>query len=408
MQHRTRAGGISQGAALVKKKAEKKAQPKKLSQAEIAVLSEREKKFDPNATADACIGDLRNVQERNPLKHITRNFYRIHGAYSDATWNQFFGTFLEFRRQAGLELSRNQHSLERKIAKHASLDVYRDFYTEVVLPYHEKHDKHKKSGGRFQTLLYGSDFHDMECDPFVLSVFIDTARRLQPDIISLGGDVFDLYEFSRFSIDPRQVKIVDRFRFVKTHIFGALRRACPDSQIDLIVGNHEFRILKLLADKTPAMRILLSDVMGLSLNDVFGVDEFDINLVAKLDLAAFSAEDSKDELRENFKVYHDALVVTHFKDLGFGISGLSGHTHRPSQEIFVNVPMGRCSWTNAGCIAETRAEYVDSRDKWANSFAIAHIDTQTKSVQVEHIIVPKDHVVVHGKRYERVKKKPNY
>jgi len=376
--------------------------PPKLSQSERAVISEREKKFNPDATADNCIDDLRAVQKRNPLKHITRNFYRIHGQYSDATFSQFFGTFLEFRRQAGLELSRDQHSLERKIAKHASLDVYRDFYTSEVLPYHCKYILDTKDN-RWKTILVGSDFHDEEVDVFVLSVFIDVAHRLQPDIIVLNGDVFDLYEFSRFDQDPRQIDIKSRFNYVKTHIFGALRRACPNAQIDLIAGNHEARLLKVLANKTPAMKVLLSDVMGLTLADCFGLDEFGINLICKLDLAAFSNPDIQDEVKENFNVYYKSFVASHFKNLNFGISGTSGHTHRPETVTFANIPMGKLTWTTTGSMAQTRMEYTEGMDNALNSFLIAHVDTVSCSMSPEHLIIPKDHVVVHGKRYSRNK-----
>lgn len=375
--------------------------PKKMSEAERAVLSERNKKFDPNATADDCVRDLRALQERFPLKHITRNFYRINGKYSDATFNQFFGTFLEFRRQAGLELSRNQHSLERKIAKHASVDIYRRFYEQEVLPYQKKFLVSESDKKRFKTILIGSDFHDVDADPFVLSVFLDVASRVQPDVIVLNGDVFDLYEASRFNIDLRHIKILERFNFVKTHIFGALRRACPNSQIDLIAGNHEHRLMTLLSDKTPAMKVLLSDVMGLSLSDVFGLDEFEINFISKANLAAWSASDIDNELKQNYKVYFNSFVASHFKELAFGLSGTSGHTHRPEMVTFANIPMGKLSWTTTGCIAKTEVEYVPGMDKWTNSFMLAHIDTQNRIVSPEHFMIPGEHVVIHGKLYTK-------
>jgi len=386
---------------MAKGKAKKAPKKKRQNQSELALLSERKKKFNSKATEEDCIDDLRKVQEAFPLKHITRNFYRIHGNYSDATWSQFFGTFLEFRRQAGLELSRNQHSLERKIAKHASLDVYRNFYEVEVLPYHEKFVKKNRDKKRFKTILVGSDFHDKHADRFVLSCFVDTARRLQPDVICMAGDVYDLYEASRFSIDPRSYDIVGRFNFVKKNIFGELRRACPDSQIDLIAGNHCFRLLKLLADKTPNIRIILSDVMGLSLSDVFGLDEFEINLVCKLDLAAFQNGDINEEIKENYKVYYDTFLVSHFKDLSMGISGASGHTHRPELITTSNIPMGKIWWQTVGCIAETRAEYVEGRDKWTNSFLVVHIDTEKKVATPDHIMVPGDFAYIYGKKYER-------
>jgi hypothetical protein len=373
----------------------------KLSKAEMAVMSERSKKHDDHATPQDCIDDLRHLQEKNPFKFITRNFYRCNGKYSDSTWNQHFGTFAEFRRQAKLELSRNQHSLERKIAKHASVDIYREFYKDEVLPYHEKYPISKKSSGRFKTILVGSDFHDIEVDRFCLSVFLDTAKRIQPDIIVLNGDIFDLYEASKFNIDLRKVKIKERFDFVHKEIFAPLRKHCPSAQIDLIAGNHEWRILTLLAEKTPAMRVILSDVMGLSLADVFGLDKYKINLVCKMDLAAWNVEDIKNEIKENYKVYYDLFVCSHFKDLSFGLSGTSGHTHHPHMETFANIPMGKLSWTTTGCLANTKAEYVQGMDKWTNSFMIAHVDLQKRTVSSEHIMIPGDHAIVHGVRYVR-------
>jgi hypothetical protein len=380
--------------------AQKSKEPK-LSHAERALLSEKSKLFDPNATPDDCISDLRKLQQIYPLKAITRNFYRHHGHYSDATWNQHFGTFHEFRRQAGLELSRDQHSLERKVAKHASLDVYRSFYKDEVLPYHQKFASQENKSGRWKTILIGSDFHDLELDPFMMAVFLDTAKRMQPDIITLNGDLFDNPEFSKYDQDPREFKILERFNYVKKHIFGALRRECPNAQIDLIIGNHEFRILKLLAAKTPAMKVLLSDVMGLTLSDVFGLDEFEINLISKLDLAAFSNPDINDQVDENFKVYFECFVAAHMKSMKFGVSGTSGHTHHPEQTTFANIPMGKLMWTTTGCMAVTRMGYSEGMDDAMQSFLVAHIDTHTKSTAQEHFVPSKEHMVVHGKRYVR-------
>jgi hypothetical protein len=383
----------------VKKKRPAKRRSVPLS--ELALMSEKSKKFDSDATQDSCVFDLRKLQNLHPAKSITRNFYRVNGKYSDSTWNQFFGTFLEFKRQAGLELTRNQHSLERKIAKHASLDVYRYFYTSEVLPYHRKFDLNAGAPGRFKTILTGSDFHDEDADPFVLGVFIDTAERIQPNVICLNGDIFDNPEFSRFNLDPRNFRIRERFQFVKERIFGPLRKKCPTAQIDLIIGNHEYRILKLLADKTPAVKVILSDVMGLSLSDVFGLEEFQINLIAKLDLAAFSNPDIKDELRENFEVYYSTYAATHIKDPSMGISGTSGHTHRPETDVFSNVPMGKCSWVNTGSIAKCNAEYIENMDKAQNSFVIATVDTLKSRVAQNHVMIPDDVALVEGKLYFR-------
>ena len=373
-----------------------------LSEPHKALLSERSKKFDMHATKEDCMNDLRHLQEKNDGTFITRNKYRINGTYSDSTWNRFFGSFSEFRKQAGLELSRHQQRLERDIAKHAAHDFLREYYVKEIQPYFKKYEK-PESKSRYKTMLIGSDFHDIDTDEFVNSVFIDTAKRLQPDVIVLNGDIFDLYDASKYDKDIRELKIVERFDYVKKNIFKPLRDACPDAQIDFILGNHEWRLILLLAAKTPNIRVILSDVMGLSLADVFGLDKFKINLISKIDLAAYNKNDINNELRKNYRVYYGCFVVGHFKDIGFGVSGTSGHCHRPSTETFTNITMGKCFWVETGCMCVTDAEYVMHRDKWGQSFLIAHIDTIEKKVNPEHIIIGSNSVVVHGVRYTRKK-----
>ncbi|MCK5345172.1 MAG: metallophosphoesterase, partial [Candidatus Heimdallarchaeota archaeon] len=169
-----------------------------LSKRERALLTEVYKVFDITATKDQCIDDLRKVQKDRQLEFITRTIYRNEGKYSDTTWNRYFGTFQEFRRQAGLELSRQQSQLEKHIAKHASNDHYSDYFTTEVLPYYNKYEKQPKDG-RIKTIMVISDVHDKECDEFTLSVFVDTCIKKQPDVIVFNGDIFDFYDFSRFS-----------------------------------------------------------------------------------------------------------------------------------------------------------------------------------------------------------------
>ena len=206
-----------------------------------AMLAERSKKYDSVATKEDCIADLRKAQECEPDKFITRNFYRIHGKYSEKTWNRYFGTMEEFRSQAGLQLSRTQRHLEKHIAKHASLDESRLFYRLEIEPWVNKYAKFNryKPDGSLLKVVIASDFHDIDVDLFVLEVLVDTCVVEQPDIIVLNGDIFDLYEFSHFDKDPRKINLKLRMEFVRDRIFKRLRAACPHAQIDLIIGNHD-------------------------------------------------------------------------------------------------------------------------------------------------------------------------
>lgn len=376
-----------------------KSEEKKGSLFARAVLSERSRKADWTATSDDCINDLRRLQESYPDRFLSRNFYRVYGKFSDSTWNQYFGTFAQFRRSAGIELSRSQQHLEKKIARHAHLDIYRKFYTEEVAPWVGKYEKiHSK--GRIKTVLIGSDFHDVEVDPFVLSVFIDTAKRLQPDIIVFNGDTYDQYEFSRFDQDPRQVNIRSRYDFVRNEIFKPLRSVCPNTQFDFIIGNHEQRILKLLADRSPSMKVLI-DLMGVTFSQLLGLDEHKINLISKGDFSAYSSKEMHEEVARNYKKYFDTFICHHFGDEDYAISSIGGHTHKPKLITKANEAVGPIFSLTTGSMCKIDAEYHQQKVNAQNSFAIVHVDTHYRQAVPEHVMFTSRMAVVAGKYYFR-------
>jgi len=374
---------------------------RKPSFSEVALLSERSKKYDPHATKEDIILDIRRVQLDHPNKTVSRDFYRVYGKYSDSTWNRHFGTWQEARRQAGVELNRFQHSLERDIAKHAHLDIYRQFQKDEIEPWIGRFIT-PDNGERVKKVMVCSDLHDKNLDPFCWSVFLDTAARVKPDIVVLAGDVFDQSEFSKFDQDPRNFSIKESFDFVKQKIFKPLRATVGDScEIYMSIGNHDWRILKYLANKTPNLKVLLSDVLGLTLADLFGLPEYKINLVSKLDLAAFSPAESRTEIKNNFLVLYDCLVIDHHGVGTFGMSGCSGHTHRTKMDSSANLLRGPIHWVTMGALSKIDFDYQERLNKSHQSFLIWHVDTKTKQCQPEHCIFTDDMICVAGKYHMR-------
>lgn len=53
-------------------------------------------------TREELVEDLRRVQAENPEASVTRNFYRIHGKFSEGVWQGVFGRFSDFRKAAGM------------------------------------------------------------------------------------------------------------------------------------------------------------------------------------------------------------------------------------------------------------------------------------------------------------------
>lgn len=360
-------------------------------------MSEDSSKFMENWTADDCIAELRRIAEIDPEKIVTRNYFRNHSSISESTWNRYFGTFEEFKRQAGIKLSRQQHAHERAIAKHASVDHYRRINVERQ-DWAEKYVR--ENANRFKTMLVCSDLHDVEIDLFYLRVLIDTAKRAQPDVIVLAGDIFDLPEFGKYSVDPREWNVVGRIKFAHEQILQPLREACPNSQIDFIEGNHEARMLRQLADATPALRAVLSDLHGFTISKLLGLDRYEINYVAKADLAAFTKRDFERELASNYKIYYDTVLIHHFPHArNMGLPGVNGHHHRHQVWSEFNPIYGAYEWHQLGAGHKRSASYCEG-ERWHNGFVMVNVDAETKATNFDYVSVT-DFAVSGGKFYYR-------
>jgi hypothetical protein len=352
-------------------------------------------------SAKECIEELRRIQSENPSKSVTRNYFRAHSRISEAAWIRHFGVFSEFKRQAGLEPTRQQQALDRHIAKHASVDHYRAL-SASRLNWGARYEQTSKT--RFKTLLVASDLHDKEIDPFFLEVFLDTARRAQPEVIVLAGDVLDCTEFGKYTVDPREWDVVGRLRFAHEQIFKPLREACPNARIDLIEGNHEQRLLRHLADAAPALRSVLADLHGFTLEKLFALDRFEINYIAKGDLAAWTKIDHQKELAKNYKIYYDCFLAHHFPHARkMGIPGVNGHHHRHQVWPSYSPIFGAYEWHQLGAGHVRSASYCEG-EQWHNGFLLAHIDTEKRLVNQEYVSIT-DHAVVGGQWYFRLDNK---
>jgi hypothetical protein len=348
-------------------------------------------------TREEAIDLLHKVQAENPAKWITSRAFAHMTGLRDTSWQAHFGTFEEFCRQAGLGRRRQNSMLGKQAARHVAHDHYRDVGADRTC---WGEDYKRDSGGRFKTVLCASDLHDREMDPFVLRVLIDTACRAQPDVISLVGDVFDLPEFGKYTVDPRTWDAVGRIRFVHDQILRPLREACPDAQIDLIEGNHEHRLVRHTLDANPAMMSLLSDLHGWDVRKLFGLDEFEVNYVAQGSLAAHGPAGIRREVDRNWRVYWDAFLVHHFPHgRNKGLPGCNGHHHKHALWVGCNPITGPYEWHQMGCGHRRSASYCDG-EQWHNGFLLAHVDTSTKAVASDYVQIL-DHACVGGRFYHR-------
>lgn len=359
-------------------------------------MSEDPSRFMADWTAEDCIEELRRVAKIDEDQVVSRNYFRVHSKISESTWNRYFGTFEEFKRQAGLKLTRQQHALERHIAKHASVDHYRKLNEERG-NYGDKYLR--PSNRRFKTVIIASDLHDEEMDPFFRRVLIDTIRRVQPDAFCIGGDGLDLPEFGKYSVDPREWGPVRRIK-VMHQFAGEVREVAPSMQFDWLEGNHEFRLLRHLGDETPALKAVLDELHGFTVRKLLGLDRFEINYIAKADLAAYRERDITKELGRNYHVYYDCLLVHHFPEgRQMGLPGVNGHHHKHISWPSFSPVYGAFEWHQLGCGHKRDASYC-AGEKWHMGFMIANIDTWTRQVNFDYVPVT-DFAVSGGVFYKR-------
>lgn len=363
-------------------------------------LSEHERDFKETWSKEDCVAELKRIhrifKEEHNSDAITRNFFRAHSRISEATWNRYFGTFNQFRRDAGIELSSHAHAIERQIAKHARHDEYRKM----------NEDKAgwegaflKPNGKRFKTALVCSDMHDLECDPFVRRMVVEAAVRVKPEKIILNGDIFDLYEFSKYTQDPREFHVIDRIKWVHEFL-GDLREASPDSEIDFIEGNHEYRLLRHLSEATPALKVVLSDLHGFTVPKLLGLENYEVNYVSRSDLAGFNQSDIRSEVGKNWHFFWDSMIASHYpEDRQKGIPGFNGHHHKHLVWHNYSPVYGPYEWHQLGAGHKRSAEYC-AGEKWSNGFLLTHVDTQTKRSQFEYFQMH-DFVWFGGVYYDR-------
>ena len=361
-------------------------------------------KSNKSPTEKQLIKDLQDAQSLIPLKTLTRLQYKKNGVYSDETVIAHFGSWMAAKRKAGIIVTKEGAKMAREKANQAEASIYREFYDNELAKYYDKYPK-KINTGELVNLLFISDIHSIDSDGFTTDVFIDTCKRQQPDIIVLGGDIVDFAKFSTFTTDTRKYSLTEEFKWLDSFL-SKVRKSAPEAQIDFLCGNHEIRLIKHLADKSPEIREVL-DYRGIGIAELFGLDKYKINFVSRYDMGAWSASQAKRAAKKNFKIYYNTLAVCHIpNDTLKDFHSLSGHHHSTKIECrgIIDPRTGQENsvvWVQSPCACDRDAEYLTSPPNWRNGFVQALIDTSKRNVQFSVIDTTGDSCVVATNLYKR-------
>lgn len=346
-------------------------------------------------TKEECIDSLTLLVEAHPQRIITRNFYRNETGVSDSTWSKHYGTFTEFKVQANITPTRQVHQMERHIAKHASQDLLASL-TEEKQSYEGKYEK--DTTGRWKTIIKVSDTHGKFLCPFYRRVVLDTIKRIQPDLICHQGDAYDMAEFGMYTVDPREWDIVGDIK-AGNDFFRDMRLAAPNTQIDFLESNHDWRLLRHLGESSPAMKAILSDLHGMTFTSLLKIDEYEINYIGRANLKAFNQRDKKTELAKNWKIYYGCSFAAHGHEKEQPhMHSTIGHTHKYIVKYGYDHSRGAYGVHYLGYGATNGDEYTNA-GKYQKGFMIEFIDTHTQNVSFQYIDLTHGFCNVGGKYY---------
>jgi UDP-2,3-diacylglucosamine pyrophosphatase LpxH len=244
---------------------------------------------------------------------------------------------------------------------------------------------------RGKTIAVISDLHIPHENKSFVKLEIESLNDLKPEIIILNGDILDCLALSAFDHDMKDDESSLEYEIGKAKEFlRDLRKACPDSKIVFLEGNHEMRLRKYLMRRAPELNGLVT------LPDLLSFDKFGIEWMPARREAVIAVENDTlvghfDIARKNAGYTARELVERHNKNI------VQGHVHRAAY-VTKNTGTEELVGVEGGCGCELRPDYA-SYPNWANAFVLIDVDKEGK--KMFKLIHFKDgQFEVNGKKYK--------
>ncbi len=193
------------------------------------------------------------------------------------------------------------------------------------------------------------DLHCCDHDPKAVELCCKIVEDAKPDRVIFLGDMIDYGWASNYPYNQGELKgIFTKEVAAWMDVAGQFRSAAPSARFQAMLGNHEARMYRGFLWTHPAF----VDWHGLSWDNILGLGKFDIELVDYVALA-----------HKNFMITHGVRVrgksgASAHGELSeeWGISGLSGHTHRLAQ-IYRTLFRGIYCWSEGGHLQNPNPRY---------------------------------------------------
>jgi predicted phosphodiesterase len=177
---------------------------------------------------------------------------------------------------------------------------------------------------KLRTLFVLSDTHHPEHDRHVWAATLELLRDVRPDELILAGDFLEMGSVSQHG-GALLDKLTEDFNSGISAIKELREAVGADARITYLEGNHESRLSRFLASKTPSLMDSLSIEVGLRLKD-YGV-EWVPEAKQPVTRGDLDVTHGHQDLRERPSKYHGGKMSEVYGRPNRTI--IYGHTHKP-------------------------------------------------------------------------------
>lgn len=215
------------------------------------------------------------------------------------------------------------------------------------------------ANGEFSVVV-GGDAHFPFEDKRTVDIFLKVIQDLQPKIVILLGDIPDFYEISSYSKNPLRLTNLQMEIDSAARFLDDVRSACGKADIHYTAGNHESRLQRYIANRSPE----LASLRSLRIEQLLNIEKNNIKYT-----------------EANFKIgnlhyIHGRRVSKHsaysakanMDDMG--VSLISGHVHRMGIH-YRTTWAGQFMAIENGTLAASGQEYMGATvPNWQQGFSV--------------------------------------
>jgi hypothetical protein len=215
--------------------------------------------------------------------------------------------------------------------------------------------------GKDMIEAFMSDIHFPVHEPVTWKLSLRLLKKIHPDIIFLGGDIFDMLPVASYAKDPLKALRLQEDLDTGTQQLRLLRQMFPRAKIIFKEGNHETRLTRFLLSRAAE----LVGLRKLQLRHLLDLDDLDIEWVG-------NSEQFK--IGELWHMHGNEITVGSVYParnlfLKVGVNVIFGHYHRESK--YLDRAMDKKShgaWGNS-CMQTFDPEYL-FHNQWTHGFHV--------------------------------------